>query len=333
MNYKRRTIFYLILALLSTKFVFAQKNIDELLKSSGFRSFCIQDTTTLTTKKDSIRFVISGNEQKPTIFFIQGSSTSPLFIENEGELYYGLVDVAPTDVYEDYNIVIISKPSVPIVTKQNYVLSEKEKEIFDNCNLKDYYISSLKQVYEYLRQNKLITESRNYLFGHSQGYGVVAKYATVYPNDFLKYICASSSIYNVPAIRVNQITKKFLQETTDQTEEKQRLNKIYSDYENMYEFSKDSSNKYYLYYKKDISFWEDLSIDYLLKISKPLLIVYGMNDADALDNRVLPILFINKRKTNLSIFAYPDYDHNFNTINNEFHWHDVFRDVKNWIEE
>lgn len=339
MNFRNSILYTLIILLLSIINLQAQ-NTTELLKASGFNYFCIEDTSTVSPYRDSIRFVISDQQAQATIFFIQGSSTDPLFVEIENKLYPYLTAVAPSDLYDDYNLVFISKPGVPVITDQNVTLTDNQKNIFDHANMKENYISTIKQVYDFLQKEKKITKSQNYLFGHSQGYGIVAKYATVFPEDFDKIICASSSIYNVPAIRVNQLFDSKAQEKKAQEIQKEKLDKIYNAYKGMYQMAQDTLNPYHLYYKKDISFWKDLTLDYLVKIEKPLLVIYGMNDPDVQDNHLLPIIFINKHKDNLSIFPYPGYDHNFNeTIIGENnteqsipHWQDVFRDVVEWIE-
>ena len=317
------------------------------LDDAGYKHYAVEDTATLFECPDSIHFIMSGNSPKPTIFFMQGSSANSLFVLRDGKLYKYIVNVAPKDIYKNFNLVFISKPGIPIILPSESGsaigdLSKKQKHIFDSCNIKPYYLSSLKQVYNYLKEQKIILNDNNYLMGHSQGYGIVAKYAAVYPDDFDKIVCMSSSIYNIPAIRVNQYYKKAYQGKESQSDTKNSINKVYYKYRSMYKLSKDTANQYYLYYRKDISLWRDLTIDYLIQIKKPLLVVYGMDDADASDNSVLPIIFISKHKENLSVFAYPNYGHNYyeqiydaegKPLKKVKHWHDVFIDVSNWLLE
>jgi len=266
-------------------------------------------------------------------------------MKENGKYYSFINGIFPfMKLYRKFNIVVISKPGIPLVLPNNGYfwknISKKETDIYYTCNKKDYYISAIKQVYDFARKKNLILKDSNYIVGHSQGYGVVAKYASLYPDDFDKIVCMSSSIYNIPAIRVNQYNKKSILQSHNQIDIKESIDSIYQDFENIYTLAHDKSRKYHKYYAANLTLWRDLTIDYLIIIEKPILVVYGMDDIDAVDNSVLPVIFIAKRKTNLSIFAYPNYDHNYfsKEINSEGsivlkkkHWHEVFIDVSNWL--
>jgi hypothetical protein len=84
------------------------------------------------------------------------------------------------------------------------------------------------------------------------------------------------------------------------------------------------------------------AISYLLKINKPILLLNGLASPGETDNKNIPIDFGKQGKTNLTAQFYPGYDHNFfktvydqngNRKESEFHWDDVFMDVKKWIIE
>ena len=344
MNYKKTILLALLILNLSLS-INAQKTVKGL-ERTGYKYYALEDTTTMFEYKDSIRFVMSGKTQKPTIFFIQGSSAHSLFVIKEGKWYSWIHGVVPVSIYEDFNLVFISKPGLPLSVPYGgsswEKFSRKERNIFSHCDTKQYYISAIKQVYNYLITNNLVIKNKVYIIGHSQGYGVSAKYAALFPDDFKKVVCMSSSIYNIPAIRVSQYYKKAYQGKESQTDIKNRIDSIYANFENIYNLVKDTANKYFPYYRRDYSLWSDLSINFLLQIKKPLLVVYGMDDADASDNSVLPIIFISKHKENLSVFAYPNYGHNYyeqiydaegKPLKKVKHWHDVFIDVSNWLLE
>ncbi len=341
MIYKKVVLFLIIATIFSIRSS-AQKRVGH----TPYKYYTIEDTSSVYNLKDSIRFTITGNKPKPTIFFIQGSKPMSLFVmKNDGKYYSFINGIFPfMKLYRKFNIVVISKPGIPLILPDNGYfwknISKKESDIYYACNKKDYYISAIKQVYDFMRKKNLMLKDSNYIVGHSQGYGVVAKYASLYPNDFDKVVCMSSSIYNIPAIRVNQYNKNSILQPHNQTDNKESLDSIYQDFENIYTLAHDKSRKYHKYYASNLTLWRDLTIDYLIKIEKPLLVVYGMNDIDAVDNSVLPIIFTARRKTNLSIFAYPNYDHNYfseevnsggNTVHKKKHWHEVFIDVSNWL--
>lgn len=72
----------------------------------------------------------------------------------------------------------------------------------------------------------------------------------------------------------------------------------------------------------------------------PILLVNGMGSTGELDNKNIPLDFRAHHKNNLTTKFYPGYDHNFfkpafdekgNQKEPEFHWDDVFADVKTWI--
>ena len=90
--------------------------------------------------------------------------------------------------------------------------------------------------------------------------------------------------------------------------------------------------------------WSQFSepaIDNLLKIDKPLFVALGAKDESVPveSGLLIPIEFLNHRKTNLTFKLYPDYDHSFNKVpaneneNWESHWTDVFKEFLSWVED
>ena len=342
MIYRKGLIFLMIVTVFTIR-----GNAQKRVGHTPYKYYAIEDTSSVYNLKDSIRFITTGSKIKPTIFFIQGSNPNSLFVKKDDKFYSFVNGIFPfMELHDRFNIVVISKPGIPLVIPKNGYfwknIPKKNADIYYSCNKKDYYISAIKQVYDFMQKENLILNDSIYLVGHSQGYGVVAKYAALFPNDFDKIVCMSSSIYNIPAIRVNQLNKKSILWQNNQTAIKKSLDSVYHVFENIYTIAYDTTLKYHKYYATNLTLWQDLTIDYLIQIEKPLLVVYGMNDIDAIDNSVLPVIFTAKRKTNLSVFAYPNYNHNFfseevdsenGKIIKTIHWYEVFIDVSNWLLE
>ena len=86
---------------------------------------------------------------------------------------------------------------------------------------------------------------------------------------------------------------------------------------------------------------EPAAIEYLLKLDMPILLITGLADHGSLDNKNIPLDFMSHNKHNLTARFYPGYDHNFfkkavdehgNPKEPEFHWNDIFDDVRKWID-
>ncbi len=309
---------------------------------SNYRYFCIKDTIS-GYNNDSIRFVMSGSPtSEKSIFFIQGSMPNPLFRRIENEEYCFFNSMVSDTILKKYNFVIISKPGVPLIMEDNTNMSQNQMDIFSNCNDKNYYINSIKMVYEYIKKMYNIKQNTFFIIGHSQGYGIVSKYASKYPNDFAKVVCMSSSIFNVPAIGINQIIENKKQGIYDADKAVSLIDSVYQKVEYTKEAVKYKDNPYYPLFRSDYSFYSELNYEYLLQIKVPLLVVYGLEDVKSLDNSLLPILFKSKNKSNLEVFCYPYYDHNFmishkdkagGVVIDEFGWTNVMKDVLNWMEK
>lgn len=73
----------------------------------------------------------------------------------------------------------------------------------------------------------------------------------------------------------------------------------------------------------------------------PILLLNGLGSPGEVDNKNVPLDFMRNNKHNLTARFYPGYDHNFfkkkfdekgNPLEPEFHWNDVWADVRNWID-
>lgn len=294
-------------------------------------------------KEDTIRFVMNNPQASKTIFFIQGSSPSPLFYNSDGIekcFFNGLIN---KDDFNQSNFVLISKPgiSISVPIELGVDTLTKNKLIFDKYNYKDYYVNSIKKVYEFLINENIISPDSLYIVGHSQGYDVTAKYVSIYPDDFDKIVCMSSSIFNVSAIKINQVVEKNTYGIYDNNYTKHLVDSITKRAEEIKILVQDTNRFDYYYLRRDHSFGFELNYRYLLKFNKPILVVYGLKDVASADNRLLKLIFQSYNKSNLSSYMYPNLNHNFmniqydndgNIIKNDFLWPKVFKDILKWIE-
>ena len=87
-----------------------------------------------------------------------------------------------------------------------------------------------------------------------------------------------------------------------------------------------------------ISFSEP-TYDDLLSLDIPIYVAYGTADLGARPCDLLPLDFIKAEKTNLTLKAYPGWEHNFFDIladgkpdYSTYHWDEVMHTFKEWLE-
>jgi len=212
-------------------------------------------------------------------------------------------------------------------------------------------------VIKFLKKQSWVDKDNIYIFGHSQGATVAAYVACKDPQDVKGLIYAQGNAYGTSAGDLGNII--YNQAYMEDKDVHKKIDSVYKLQAGLISATPDTAmaSLYQwsitdLYDKKNNDFYdlatgrwrsleEPVAIDYLLKINKPILLVQGLNSPGDMDNKNIPLDFARHHKHNLSMLFYPGYDHNFfrqitddkgNAKPPEFHWDDVFNDVKMWID-
>jgi pimeloyl-ACP methyl ester carboxylesterase len=330
--------------------LFSQSN-NEIASKIGYSYFSIKDTFELSTT-DSIRFIISNiKDNKPILLFIQGSGNASLIEKDGGNSKCFFNSLISDNLINDYRIVLISKPGIPLSlnynSNDNNINSKFRGDylIFTQNNFLDYYVSSAKQVIDYL-SIKIATKSHVYVVGHSQGYQIVAKLAAKYPDKIDKVVCMSSNPFgqlhtqSILNIRQNELLGRI-----DPNQAQFKIDSIYSNLRLLKRWSKlpepDKPDENYSYFRTDYSFNCEMAVDNLVKIKCPIMVVYGTADLASAYNDLLPFFFSRSNNDNLTMKSYVGYDHNYfyreyskdgRMIKTEFNWPIVFSDIVKWLK-
>lgn len=319
-----------------------QAKEDSVIHQLGFTRKSIK------VENDTVHFLILASEtelkkRKPLLLFLQGSSPRPILIYSNGEVFPPLP--FPHSIFKpDYHIAIISKPGIPIypdtITAQHtYLINGKVPgKYLENDNLY-YYTKSATAVIKYLKAQPYIDQRRIVLFGHSQGYRIAVQTAAE-NKEVTHLIAASANPYSRFHGFITENRIKSLKDTANAQQYQKNIDSLYQDYQKILE-SKNAPGIYdsetYLHW---YSFTEPSALQTLLKVSVPILIIYGSLDYGSIDNDRLPFEFARAGKKNLSVKPFLGLEHNFFEVKTngrpnyqKYHWDKVARYVSEWLKE
>ena len=313
----------------------AQNSEAFYLQKSGF------DKLEFKTNKDTITYLISKSKSitsKPVVLFVQGSQPLPLIFYDDKSAN-SIIPFSTKDYLEKFTFVIIARKGIPLIgtydrDAKGYVNDKGEiPEDYTKNNNLNYRVNQVNTVLDQLAKNNNFKKDSIFVIGHSEGYRVVSKVAEK-SNKIAKLVCMSADPFN-------RITESILREriksisSSNENLAQLEINKLIDTYKriplNKIEFKSNVGFKNWLSYN------ENLSYESLRKFKKPILIVYGTADIGSLHNDLLPFLL---PENNLTLKAYPNYGHNFEkkehksngeSIQDSYHWDDVFQDVIKWL--
>ena len=273
------------------------------------------------------------NIQKPLFFWCQGSMPQPLLKYDETGLY-GTFPFEVTDFLDEFHVVIIGKPGVPVISdvkdlKSNYqylVENDSVPKTYSDNNYIDYYVKRNNFVINKLLKEKWISKNKLVVAGHSEGSTIAAKLATK-NNKVTHLIYSGGNPYGrILSMLQEEVYKRKNYDLIEYwkfvVENKDNLDYNGGDtYKATYDFSQPSAI-------------------YLKKLKIPVLITYGTKDWNAPYNDLLQIESIQSSLKNLEFKPYFDVEHNFFPVNEKrepnyeiYNWENVGKDWKNWLDK
>lgn len=303
----------------------------------GFRHF------KLIYKADNIDVLIKSykgeeNVPKPLFFFCQGSLPVPLIKYHENDSY-GVFPFNPDSLTKEYHLVIISKPYIPIIVDYQTLSpsftfidsSGKFPKKYSDRNLLSYYVPRNIAVIKYLLKQKWVKTTQLVVAGHSEGSTIAAKMAS----DYKKITHLIYSGGNPQGRIMSMISQSRARESdTDSSrfgeEELKYWEQIVKNKTDMDDSNGDTN-------KATFEFSQP-PIQYLAKLTIPVLVSYGTKDWSAPFNDLFRVQCISQGKKNFTFQPYIGTEHNFFPLqaNNKpnydiFNWDKVAYDWLKWL--
>jgi hypothetical protein len=316
--------------------LFSQNEENKYITQNGFYKINI------ISKNDTISFLTTNTNKKkpkPTILFLQGSLAKPIIFHDSTGASVTAFPFEIEEYLEKFNFIVIARHGIPIVGSYEKdtdgYLDKNGKvpiEYIQKDNLK-YRTLQAKTVLNYLYKQKWVQKDSIYVIGHSEGYRVAAKLSEN-NRKIAKLVCMSANPFNRVAEYVFKSRIETLSTSSDSLIQKEIEDDLNS-FKNIPKNIEVYKNNYKEY--NWMSYNSVLSFESFLKFKNPILITYGTEDIGSLNNDLLPFLL---RKTNLTMFVYPDLDHNYskreidksgNELESSYHWDNVFKDIQNWL--
>lgn len=271
--------------------------------------------------EDSVQFLVNGTgadlqRKKPVFLFIQGSLPNPLLLYDEH--VYGVFPFKTGAYRDSFHFVVVSKPGIPVIADTRTLDAQmcyKDKATgrfpakYVANNHLDFYVQQHREVLAWLAQQPWVDISKIVVCGGSQGATVAAKLATAEPTiTHLIYYSGN------PNGRLDEEVRRIQQDVamgkmsgekalTKLTEVQQYWAWLYANAESTDDTHGDPP-------KTTVSFSKPAR-EYLTQLNIPVLVAFGTADLTAAPCATLPLDFLRKGKTNLTLKIYPNYDHHF----------------------
>jgi hypothetical protein len=328
-------LIFIAMFLLSKTYAFAQKVPEDF----GYRHIKMKY---LDDPVDIIIISKPGEEKiaKPLFLFCQGSLPRPVVKYDETGLY-GTLPFDETPFLNDFHIVIIGKPFIPIISNvnklgKNYIfLKDKEKEIppkgYIDRNYLDYYVFRNNSIVKQLFKERWVKINQLLVAGHSEGSSVAAKMASI--NKKISHLIYSGGN---PYGRISTILEQSRSVESDSLPQGE---KVIENWKNIVE------NKSEIQYDGNDTFKATYSFslpqrDHLLELKIPVLVTYGTHDWDVSFNDLFQIEAIREHKRNITFRSYVGLEHNYfpknsnGFVNEEiYNWDKVAEDWLEWLNQ
>lgn len=277
--------------------------------------------------KDTTTFIVFGTTddlkiKKPLFLFRQGSQPMPFIVQDSGKYYLG-TPFHFRDYKSEYHFVVVQKPGVRLVAPQQFIddypkamRQEKpsgeyiSRKYVEN-NYRERYVAQCDQVINYLVKQPFVDARKVVFCGGSEGFTVGADLVGNHNRSVTHTILFSGHAGRRFETNIYGIRQQMERGEMTPEEGQKMIDSLYAWWAEIQKNPTALTNAPADTYRA----WQSFSIrnlDNLLRIDTPLYIAYGTADkeiAPTLD--YLPLEFIEKGKTNLTLRAYHDHDHQF----------------------
>lgn len=304
----------------------------------------------LEQENDSIDFIVVDtvlDSKKPVLLFCQGSMPIPLFIRIKKDYLFkfggGISNFDQENIKKHYHLVVISMPKTPLYSEIShlnqslcYIPDTSKKEDFRIDYLKaDYienYIGRANAVLEYLQKQAWVDNSKLVVFGHSQGSLIGTSLA--HSNQNITHLGVSA--YNSNG-RMDQMIRQERASVNKGFQSWEQANQNIDYWE---DFWKNANDPEIVKSQPQLIAWKSFSkptINLFTALDIPLYLVYGTEDITSDLCDLIPMKFIEKGKSNLSLKRKVGLDHNYfevdkdgRAMHEKAHWPEVMNDFIEW---
>ncbi|MFD2555475.1 alpha/beta hydrolase family protein [Sphingobacterium tabacisoli] len=310
-----------------------------------------QETTSFTLGKgvDSTTFLVIDKdvkERKPIFLWCQGSLPLPLYINFEKEgpwmMAGGISNFDYQEIVKHYHLVVVSMPHTPLMVNENqvnnsywYFGNSEDKNIptqeFQEADYLENYTNRAIEVLDFLKEQDWVDNSKLVVAGHSQGSKIALDIAMKY-NRISKLGLFGFNAFG----RIDQLVRQARKDAENKIISWEQANEKI---EGLYQFYREANDAQKRKEDSNLVAWHSFSkptIDYLVKLEKPIYLAYGTADiiSDLCD--LIPLYFIREHKDNLTYRRYANLEHNFFEVNegkadhSKPHWKEVMHSFVEW---
>ena len=321
---------FLLLAITATSQSVLIPTIDDALNEYGFiEGKIIQDS-------DTIIYYLRNYKTKPTklVVFIQGTDANPIFsykIKNEKLTIYRWFGDEYKLLDSTYTYAIIPKPGLDgIFNDENFSIP---KEYYEK-NYLEYRVNQINLSIEHIIKNHLMHPEKIIVYGHSEGAAIGASLATKNKNITHLGFWSGNVLNNFYEFSLfNRI--EALQGKLSDSVAHHNIMGLLGWYKSVIENPNSTEIDHFGFTNKRWSSYEKPPINDLLDIDIPIYAVFGTKDESTPIETayLLPVQFMQKRKSNLTFEVCIDCNHAYIEKNNGNvikHWNRIFKEFIDW---
>lgn len=307
----------------------------------------------LEQENDTIEFLVVDavlNKRKPVFLWCQGSLPVPLFCETENYGYYffggGISNFDYKDIVKDYHLVVISMPKTPVLARKEnlnanyeYIPNPKEPKQFlkeyIEANFLENYVDRASEVLAFLKKQSWVSSESLVVAGHSQGTKIATKLAV--GHNGVSHLGLFSAN---PFGRIDQYIREARLDAQLGKISWERADSVMNE---NYEFYEIANNEDSITVNPRLKAWKTFNQTYYydwLTLDIPIYLAYGTEDRSADLCDIIPLFFIEKNKSNLTLKRYLGLEHNFFELSEngranhkKGHWDEVMKEFTEWVKE
>ncbi|MEO0470260.1 MAG: hypothetical protein AAF206_11605, partial [Bacteroidota bacterium] len=282
----------------------------------------------LEQQTDSIDFIKIGpdlDQRKPVFLLCQGSLPIPLFLDF-GERGIAMIGGGVSNfdlpgILKHYHLIVISMPHTPVVVPKSQVDQSycylpdptKPREFFKpyvEADHLDTYVDRAQIVWNWLKGQSWVNPNDLVIAGHSQGSKIAARFA-LQEKDVTRVGLFAAN----PFGRMDQFVRQARHDAQKGKISWEEADKNMQDHYDFFQKAADST-EHKAMYKTTMSFSQIFLNDWL-QLDIPLYLAYGTEDRTSDLCDLVPLFFIQEKKTNLTFKRYLNLEHNFFEVENE----------------
>jgi len=257
------------------------------------------------------------NKKKPIFFSVQGSLGVPLIVHNgKDRVMYSTLEEG--FVEDEYHLVIVSKPGIPLIIHRDSLVDGREyfidkheyiyPEKYLINNHLNYYVKRNLKIIDLLFNEKWVDTTKLVVSGHSQGSGIALSMCD--KTTKATHLIYSSGLPYYSTI-LAMLNKERMKEGNEQNPHVKKVfeywREVIKDPLNYYNPNRDSNLTLFSFSRNDNEILKRLKI--------PVLISYGTKDESSPYQDMFKIEIIKEGIAHITFNDYVGLGHNYQLVN------------------